>query len=328
MSGKIRKIAVLTSGGDSPGMNPAIRAVVRASVYYKKEVVGVFRGYDGLVEGDFIELDARGVKNILHRGGTFLKSARSESFRTPEGRQQAAQQMKDRGIDALVVIGGDGSFTGAKIFEAETGIKTIGIPGTIDNDLAGTDYTLGFDTALNTVVEAVDKIRDTAHSHNRLFFVEVMGRDTGFIALQSGLAIGALDMVLPEEHQSSWDELTQYLEKAFEAQKTSNIVMVAEGSKVGDAYSIAERAKQLYPNIDTKVTVLGHLQRGGAPSCKDRVLASLLGVSSVEHLLNGKSGGMVGEICGKVVFTPFEEAIGKKKKLDTQLLKIGRILSI
>ncbi len=328
MSEKIKKIAVLTSGGDAPGMNPAIRSVVRSAVYYNKEVVGVYRGYDGLVEGDFIDLDARSVKNILHRGGTFLKSARSEVFRTPEGRQKAAQNLRDHNVQALVVIGGDGSFTGANIFERETGIKTIGIPGTIDNDLAGTDYTLGFDTALNTVVNAVDKIRDTAHSHNRLFFVEVMGRDTGFIALQSGLAIGALDMVLPEENQSTWDELTQYLDKAFANQKTSNIVMVAEGSKVGDAYSIAKKVKEKYPEVDPKVTVLGHIQRGGAPSCKDRVLASLLGVAAIEHLIRGESGGMVGEICHRVVFTPFDEAIGKKKRLDTQLLKIARILSI
>jgi 6-phosphofructokinase 1 len=322
----IKTIGVLTSGGDAPGMNAAIRAVVRTGRYYNKQVVGVRRGYQGLIEGDFQPLDSRSVKQILSLGGTFLKTARSQEFRTPEGRQKAYDHIKAAGIDALVVIGGDGSFTGAHIISEETGIPVVGIPGTIDNDLYGTDFTIGYDTATNVVVEAVDKIRDTANSHDRMFFVEVMGRDTGFIALRTAVATGALDVILPEENQP-FEDLVAAIEKAAKTGKTSNIIIVAEGNRLGSTFEIAERVGALYPNLETKVTILGHIQRGGSPTCYDRILASKLGVAAVEGLLNGKTDVMAGVTGPDITFTFLQKAIQNKAPLNLELLRISKILA-
>lgn len=327
MENSIKTLAVLTSGGDSPGMNAAIRAVVRACSYYNKEVFGIYEGYKGLIEGSIEKLNARSVKNILNRGGTFLKSSRSEEFRTPEGRKKAFENVKKFNIDALVLIGGNGTFTGAHIFYEEFGIPVIGIPGTIDNDLYGSDYTLGFDTATNVVVDCIDKIRDTAESHNRMFLVEVMGRDSGFIALRSAVASGALDVILPEE-DSPMEDLISEITKGAANQKTHKLIVVAEGNKLGDTFSIAKELGSKFPEIDTKVTILGHLQRGGAPSCLDRILASELGVAAVEGLLAGKTDLMVGSQNKKLCFTPLIESITKKAELDPELLRISKILSI
>ena len=323
----MKKIAVLTSGGDSPGMNAAIRAVVRTAVYNDCEVVGVFQGYQGLVRGDFKRLHVRSVAKILGRGGTILKSARSEEFRTEEGRRAAHAHLLANEIDGLVVIGGNGTFTGAKLLHEETGFPVIGVPGTIDNDLAGTDYTIGFDTATNTVVEAVDKIRDTADSHNRLFFVEVMGRDSGFIALQTGIATGAIAVMTPETGLGI-DDLIEILEKGRKSNKTSSIVMVAEGHPMGGAFEIARRVHEQYSHYDVRVTVLGHLQRGGDPSCFDRVLASRLGVAAVEGLISGKTNVMAGFVNDALVFYPFEEAIKNKTASLDDEVRIANILSI
>lgn len=327
MAQEIKTIGVLTSGGDAPGMNAAIRAVVRAGAFYNKKVFGIYEGYQGLIEGNIKELSARSVKNILNRGGTILKSSRSEEFRTAEGRKKAFENLKKHNIDALVLIGGDGTFTGGHVFTSEFDIPTIGIPGTIDNDLFGTDYTLGFDTATNVVIECIDKIRDTAESHSRLFFVEVMGRDSGFIALRAGLASGALDVVLPEE-DSPLSDLLNELEKGESNQKTNKLVVVAEGNSLGNTYSIAEKVHEKFPHLESKVTILGHLQRGGSPSCLDRVLASRLGVAAVEGLLEGKSKVMAGEINHEVVFTSFNEAINNKVIINKELIRISKILSI
>jgi 6-phosphofructokinase 1 len=323
----MQKIGVLTSGGDAPGMNAAIRAVVRTAVYYQREVVGVMRGFQGLIDGEFQDLDSRSVKHILSQGGTFLKSARSEEFRTGDGRARAFEQVQKAGIEGLVIIGGNGSFTGGHLFQKEYKVPVIGIPGTIDNDLYGTDFTLGYDSATNVVVECVDKIRDTASSHNRLFFVEVMGRDTGFIALRTAVATGALDVVLPEEN-CSWDDLLKEVERGFANRKTSNIIVTAEGNHLGTTFEIADRIKEHHPHIDTKVTILGHLQRGGAPSCYDRILASKLGVAAVEGLLNGKNDVMCGVVNNQVTFTFLQQAIKNKVPLNMELLRISRILSI
>jgi 6-phosphofructokinase 1 len=327
MSAKIQSIGVLTSGGDSPGMNAAIRAVVRTSIFYHRKIFGVYRGYDGLIQGDYIDLNAKSVNKILNLGGTILKSARSEEFMTKEGRNRAYEAMRKAGIDALVTIGGNGTFTGAQIFQDEFDIPVIGIPGTIDNDLYGTDFTVGFDTATNTVIEAVDKIRDTASSHNRLFIVEVMGRDAGFIALRSGLATGALAMVLPEDN-ASMDDLVAELERGAANKKTSNIVITAEGNKLGNSFEIAEKIKEHFPQIDCKVTILGHLQRGGSPSCFDRILASRLGVAAVEGLLNDKRGKMAGIVDDELTFTDLQQAVKNKAQLNNELLRISKILSI
>lgn len=324
---KIKKIGVLTSGGDSPGMNAAIRSVVRSACYYGIQCAGIKLGYEGLIADKIIELGPRSVRNLINRGGTELKSARSLEFRTPEGRIKAAENVKKNNIDALVVIGGDGSFTGANIFEKEHGIPFIGIPGTIDNDIFGTDYTLGYDTAMNTVVEAIDKIRDTATSHNRVFFVEVMGRDAGFIALNTGIATGALDILIPEK-KDSVEDLFSSLEKAQEKGKTSSIIVVAEGDKLGGVYDLAKFTQMKYPHFDVRVTVLGHIQRGGTPSVADRVLAARLGLAAVEGLMAGKSNVMAGMRSNKVVFTPIEEAIKKHNEIDKDLLKIADILAI
>lgn len=323
----IRKIGVLTSGGDAPGMNAAVRAVVRAAIFNGVHVAGIYRGYQGLMEGDIQELTARSVNHILQRGGTILKSARSADFRTEAGRAKAFEKLNENGIDALVTIGGDGSFAGAHIFNQEFNIPIIGVPGTIDNDLRGTDFTIGFDTALNTVVDAVDKIRDTAASHNRLFFVEVMGRDAGFIAAHAGLASGALAVLIPERNMSI-EDLVERLSEARRHNKSSSIVIVAEGGKSGNATEIATKVHQLAPYYETKVTILGHIQRGGSPSCFDRNLASRLGVAAVENLIAGKTDKMVGAINQKIVLTPFAEAISEKLTINPEMLRIADILSI
>ena len=326
MSTEINNIAVLTSGGDAPGMNAAIRAVVRTALYHGKRVFGVYRGYEGMIENDIIELSSSSVKHILALGGTFLKSARSQEFRTPEGRAKAAKNLRDRDIDALIVIGGDGSFTGALKLAEEHGIKVIGVPGTIDNDLFGTDYTIGYDTATNTVIESVDKIRDTASSHNRLFLVEVMGRDTGYIAASTGLATGALSIILPEK-KNTYNELFKDLRSAQANKKTSNIIMVAEGNHLGDIFDIASAVRKEFPSIDVKVTTLGHTQRGGSPSTNDRVLASVLGHYAIKGLIEGQEKVMSGMINQKVVFTPLSDAITKTTELDYEMLTIAKILA-
>ncbi|WP_316810512.1 6-phosphofructokinase [Pedobacter heparinus] len=325
---KIKNIGVLTSGGDAPGMNAAIRAVVRAAIYYDLDVTGILRGYEGLVHGDFIEMNRKSVANIIQRGGTILKTARSEAFKTKEGREQAHEQLKKHNIDALIVIGGDGTFTGANLFTNEFNFPVVGLPGTIDNDLQGTDFTIGYDTAINTVVNAVDKIRDTAESHDRLFIVEVMGRDSGLIALRSGIGVGAEAILIPEANMGV-DGLITRLENGRK-DKASKIVIVAEGDEVGGAFNVGEALKEKFPNYDIRVSVLGHIQRGGKPSCMDRVLASRFGVAAVEGVLAGQSGVMVGQVNREIVFTRFDHAI---KHIDAQQvspawLKLVEILSL
>lgn len=324
----IKKVGVLTSGGDSPGMNAAIRSVVRTCAYYNLSCVGIYRGYQGMIEGDFKEMGPRSVHNIINKGGTILKSARSKDFMTPEGRAKAYQNLKDANIDALVVIGGDGSFTGAMVFNKEFGIPVMGIPGTIDNDIFGTSHTLGYDTALNTVVEVIDKIRDTASSHNRLFFIEVMGRDAGYIALNAGIGAGAEEILIPEENLGL-DRLVESLRRSKANGKSSSIVVVAEGDKTGrNVFELKDYVDQNMPEYDVRVSVLGHMQRGGAPSCFDRVLASRLGVKAVEALFDGKSNYMVGLINDKVALTPLELAIKGHTEIDQELLRVSDIMSI
>jgi 6-phosphofructokinase 1 len=327
MNTAISKIGVFTSGGDAPGMNAAIRAVVRAAIYYKKEVFGIMRGYEGMIEGDIVKLGARSVGNILQRGGTILKSARSQEFRTPEGRKKAFDQLKKHGIDALIAIGGDGTFAGLHRFFEEYKLPSVCIPGTIDNDIAGTDYTIGYDTATNTAVEAIDKIRDTALSHNRLFFVEVMGRNSGYIAINSGIAGGAGAIIIPEDHLT-FDELYAILKPGEETAKKSNVVVVAEGSKIGGAIELARKVAERSAYFDIKVTILGHLQRGGSPTYFDRVLASKLGVAAVEGLLNGQQDVMVGIQENKITYTPFERVIAGTHAINEEDLRIAKILSI
>lgn len=325
--GRIRKVAVFTSGGDAPGMNAAIRAVVRSAIFNNLQVAGIYRGFEGMIEGDIEPLTARSVNQILQRGGTVLKSARSKDFKTKSGRAKAFEKLKSNGIDAIVAIGGDGTFAGARQFNEEFNFPFIGIPCTIDNDLIGTDNTIGFDTALNTVIDAVDKIRDTAASHNRLFFVEVMGRDAGFIAAHAGLASGALAILVPERNMTI-DDLVERLSDARRHNKTSSIVIVAEGGKSGNATEIADKVTKQAPYYETKVTILGHIQRGGPPTCMDRNLASRLGVAAIEKLLKGERDGMVGIVNQKVIITPFAEATSDKLTLDPELLRIADILSI
>lgn len=322
----IEHIGILTSGGDAPGMNAAIRAAVRTAHFHGLKVSGVQEGYDGMIRGDIRPLGVRDVSNIIQRGGTILRSARSEEFRTVEGRRKAARSLAQAGIDGLVAIGGDGTFTGATFLEREHGVAIIGIPGTIDNDLGGTDITLGFDTATNTAVEAIDRIRDTASSHDRLFFVEVMGRTSGAIALQCGIAAGAEYVLLPERRESI-NDLIAALEQASTT-KSSVIVIVAEGDEEGDAFTVARKVKERFSHYDTRVSVLGHLQRGGSPTVTDRVLASRLGVAAVEALRDGERGRMAGVVNGKVVLTPFPETIGSKRELSPELLRISAILAI
>lgn len=317
----------MTSGGDSPGMNAAIRAVVRTCAYYQIKCVGIKMGYQGLIENQVMELGARSVRHIINRGGTFLQTARSEEFRSFEGRQKAFENVKKSKLDALVVIGGDGSFTGATIFHKEFGIPFIGVPGTIDNDIFGTDFTIGYDTALNTAVEAIDRIRDSATSHNRVFFVEVMGRDAGFIALNSGIASGAQDILIPEE-KDSLNDLFKSLKKSEQSGKNSSIVVIAEGEELGNIYDLAKITKDKFPGYEIRVTVLGHIQRGGNPSCMDRVLASRLGFAAVEALLDGKTDVMAGLRSNKIVYTPIQEAIKKHNEIDSELIKVAKILAI
>ncbi len=327
MSNKIKKIGVFTSGGDSPGMNAAVRSVVRTCAYHNIECVGIYRGYEGLMEGDFEPMNARSVKGIINKGGTILKSARSKEFRTKEGREKAYSQLQKAGVDALVPIGGDGTFTGALIFNQEFNFPVIGIPGTIDNDIFGTTHTLGFDTAQNTVVDAIDKIRDTASSHNRLFFIEVMGRDVGHIALNTGIAGGAEEILIPEENLGL-DRLVESLRRSRKSGKSSSIVVVAEGDKIGkNIFELKEYVDQNMEGYDVRVSVLGHMQRGGSPSCFDRVLASRMGVKAVESLLEGKSNYMVGLLQNKMALTPLDNAIKGKSKINLELLRVSDIMS-
>ncbi|MCH7408542.1 6-phosphofructokinase [Belliella sp. DSM 111904] len=322
----IKRIGVLTSGGDAPGMNAAIRAVVRAGFYYNLEMYGIYRGYEGMINDEIKKLETKNIAHVLERGGTFLKSARSAEFRTPEGRQKAYDNLQKHGIDALVVIGGDGSLTGAHLFFQEFGIPAIGLPGTIDNDLSGTDSTIGFDTACNTAIQAIDKIRDTATSHDRLFFVEVMGRDAGFIAINAGIGSAAAATLIPEKKMPI-ERLVERLKARKKAMKQSNIVIVAEGGKSGGAAEIADKIKKQLPSYDIKVTILGHLQRGGSPSSFDRVLASKLGVAAVEGLMQGKYDVMAGVINNKIVYTPITKAIVDDKEVDEDDFRIAKILS-
>ncbi len=327
MGKDIKRIAVFTSGGDAPGMNAALRAVVRTAAHRDLHVHGVFRGYEGMIDGELKRLEIRDVGNIIHRGGTFLKTARSARFMTPEGRRIAYESLIAFDIDACVAIGGNGTFTGADIFSKEYKIPFIGIPGTIDNDLYGTDYTIGFDTAINTAVEAVDKIRDTADSHNRLFFVEVMGRNSGFIALSTGIGSGAESVLIPEVN-ASLGGLIEKLKKGARRKKLFSIVIVAEGNKEGGATAIAQKVQEAFDYYDTKVAIIGHLQRGGSPTCFDRVLASRLGFAAVEGLLSGKKNVMAGIVNNKVTYTPFQEAITKEKPLEEDLVRMAVILAM
>lgn len=324
---KIKKVGVLTSGGDSPGMNAAIRAVTRTSLYYDLEVVGIRHGYEGMIHGHFKKFKSYMVSDIIQRGGTILKSARSDDFKKKEGRQQAYENLKSEGIDAVIAIGGDGTFRGARELTEEYDIPVVGIPGTIDNDLYGTDYTIGYDSALNTIVEAVDKIRDTASSHNRLFFVEVMGRDAGFLALRSAIAVGAEAVLIPEIQQDT-KTLKEYLETGYKRKKFSNIILVAEGDETGGAFNIAKEAQKDFQEYDMRVTVLGHIQRGGSPSAFDRVIASEMGVASVEALLDNQNSIMVGMMNREIVHVPFNRTIKHHKDINRRLLEVLEILSI
>lgn len=323
---KLQKIGVFTSGGDAPGMNAAIRAVTRAALANKLKVVGIRRGYQGMIEGDFINLKSNDVSGILQTGGTMLKTARSAEFRTPEGREKAYQQLKKAEIDAVVVIGGDGSFTGALVMSQEYDISFIGIPGTIDNDMYGTDYTIGYDTALNTVVEAVDKIKDTARSHGRIFFVEVMGREAGLLALNSGIACGAEVILIPESRVQH-DQLKKFLNKGYKSKETSGIVMVAEGDEAGGALKIAEDVRKEHPDLDVRVSILGHIQRGGRPTAKDRVNATKMGVAAVDALLDDQKSIMIGLDNEKIVHVPFNKAVKLNHSIDTNLLDIHKLLN-
>lgn len=327
MKTEIRRLAVYSSGGDAPGMNAAIRAVVRTASYYDLHVFGIYRGYEGMIDGDIVRLDKGDVGNIIHRGGTILKTARSTRFRTPEGRKLAYEALIANDIDALIAIGGDGTFTGGKIFFEEYGIPVIGIPGTIDNDLFGTDYTIGFDTAVNTAIEAVDRIRDTADSHNRLFFVEVMGRDTGYIALNTGIGSGAGAILIPES-SIDVETLIKHLEKTAKRQKLFSLIIVAEGNENGNAQKLASEIRDRFPDYDPKVTIIGHLQRGGAPSALDRLIASRMGFKAVEAIIEGHTNKMVGIQNNQMKLIPFEDAINKSKDIDKDLLRMAEILSL
>lgn len=327
MSTSIENIGVFTSGGDAPGMNAAIRAVVRTALYYNIQVTGIRRGYEGMINGDMFMMDRRSVANIVQRGGTILKTARSEQFKTPEGRKLAYEQLQKHKIDALVAIGGDGTFTGAKIFGHEFNMPVVGLPGTIDNDLFGTDFTIGYDTAINTVVDAVDKIRDTAESHDRLFIVEVMGRDCGLIALRTGIATGAEAILIPET-TTGIESVFARLERG-RRHKSSKVIIVAEAEEAsGGAFEIGDQIKEKYPNYDTRVSILGHIQRGGRPTCMDRVLASRVGVAAVEALLDGHRNEMIGLVHNDISYTDFEHAIKHNTEINPNFLKIVEILSL
>ena len=322
----MKKIGVFTSGGDAPGMNACIRAVVRSAAFHKVEVMGIKRGYQGMIDDEFINLQKSDVANIIQNGGTMLKTARSKEFMTPEGRQKAYQNIQKHGIEGLVCIGGNGTYTGAGIFFEEFGIPSIGAPGTIDNDLYGTDYTIGFDTAVNTALDAIDKIRDTADAHNRIFFIEVMGRDSGFIALNAGIAGGSEGILLPEV-MNDYEALKSHFADDKRRTKEFSIVIVAEGETEGKTYQLAERFKADFPECDLRVTVLGHVQRGGRPTANDRILASLLGNAAVEQLLAGKTNLCVGVINHALALVSFQEAINSKKTIDPSLWQLSKVLS-
>lgn len=324
---RIRKVGVLTSGGDSPVMNAAIRAVVRSAIFHGLEVAGIRRGYQGMIDDEISEMNTHDVGGIIFRGGTVLRSARSEAFRTVEGRKKAYANLQKHGIDALVVIGGDGSFKGAEVFQNEFGIPCVGAPGTIDNDLKGTDMTIGYDTAVNTAMEAIDKIKDTADAHDRIFIVEVMGRDAGFIALRSGLSTGAEGILVPELHKEP-ELLLENLNHRLHKRRKSAVIVVAEGDQSGGALNFSEVVQNHFPDADIRVTILGHIQRGGSPTAQDRILASRMGVGAVEALLDGKSSVMIGIVNGKVHHTPFKLATKHHTKLSDELIRLNKILSI
>ena len=323
---KVTKIGVLTSGGDAPGMNAAVRAVVRTGIYHGMEVYGIMRGYSGMIEDDIFKMDSRSVANIIQRGGTILKTARSKEFFEKEGRQKAYENLKKRGIDGLVIIGGDGSFRGAQKFSNEFDIPCIGLPGTIDKDIAGSDFTIGFDTAVNTAVEAIDKIRDTADAHDRLFIVEVMGRDAGYIALHSGIATGAENILIPET-KTDINELIASLSEKEKRKKLVNLIVVAEGDDFGGGNEVAAVIKERLPNADTRVCILGHIQRGGSPTCLDRLIASRMGYHAVESLILGRYNVMVGILNNKMNYIPLDNAIKAKQKISEDWLKIVKILA-
>jgi 6-phosphofructokinase 1 len=324
----MKRIAVFTSGGDAPGMNACIRAVVRGAAFHKVEVVGIVRGYNGMIKGDFMPMESKSVSNIIQRGGTILKSARSKEFMTPEGRAKAYEQLKAAGIEGLVAIGGNGTFTGAEIFYNEFKIPTVGAPGTIDNDLYGTDYTIGYDTAVNTALDSLDKIRDTADSHDRIFVVEVMGRDSGYIAIESGISGGAEVVMIPEQ-QVPVSDVVKVLKQGLNRKKSSSIVVVAEGEEEGNAVKVADKIKRsIEQNIDIRVTTLGHIQRGGSPTAYDRILASRLGLGALEGLLRGEKNVMVGVVNNRLIYTPFHETITKKKPISDDLIRMVNILGV
>ena len=326
MSKNIKRIAVFTSGGDAPGMNAAIRAVVRTATYHNLHIYGIYRGYEGMISGDIKRLETSNVGNIIHRGGTILKTSRSKDFRKKSGRKVAHESLLAHDIDACIVIGGNGSFTGAHVFSKEYDIPFIGIPGTIDNDLYGTDFTIGFDTAVNTAIEAVDRIRDTADSHNRLFFVEVMGRHAGFIALNTGIGGGAGSIIIPEK-TTKIEDLKKLLKKSAKRKKLFSVIIVAEGNKLGSASEIAEIVGREL-DYETKVTIIGHLQRGGSPSGADRVLASRLGYAAVDSLLHGHRNVMVGVVNNQIVLTSLKDATKQTKKVKNGLLEMAEILAL
>lgn len=327
MKYQIKCIGILTSGGDAPGMNAAIRAVTRAAIFQGIKVKGIYRGYRGLISGEIREFQTQSVSNIIQQGGTILRTARSDEFMTEEGRQKAYENLKKEEIDALVVLGGDGTFTGARVFAQEFNVPVVGVPCTIDNDVCGTDYTIGYDTALNTIVEAVDKIRDTANSHERLFFVEVMGRDAGFLALNSALASGAEAAIIPEIVTGE-DQLESLIQRGFRKTKNSSIVLVAESDATGGAIGVAQRLKETHPEYDSRITILGHLQRGGTPSAMDRILASRLGAAAIDALIEEQRNVMVGINNDKVVYVPFTKAIKDDKPVDIRLMEVLKTLSV
>jgi 6-phosphofructokinase 1 len=323
----MKRIAVFTSGGDSPGMNACIRAVVRTAIYHGIEVFGIRRGYNGLIKGEFVRMESSSVSNTIQKGGTILKSARSNEFMSPEGRKQAFEHLQNYEIDGLVAIGGNGTFTGATLFYEEFGLPIVGAPGTIDNDLFGTDYTIGYDTAVNTALDAIDKIRDTADSHERVFFIEVMGRDSGYIAMPCAIGGGAEIVLIPETKTTIKDVITT-LQEGWSRSKTSFIIVIAEGDEEGNATEVAARVKEAIPQMDARVTILGHVQRGGSPTAADRLLASQIGIACVEGLLNGKKDVMAGIVNSKLIYTPFKDTITKKKIINQRFVRMVEILSV
>jgi 6-phosphofructokinase 1 len=326
MKQKVSKIGVMTSGGDSPGMNAAIRAVVRTAIYNGLEVYGIMRGYSGMVEDDIVKMESRSVANIIQRGGTVLKTARCKEFFDYEGRKKAYENLKKRGIDGLVIIGGDGSFRGAQTFSNEFDIPCVGLPGTIDKDIAGTDFTIGFDTAVNTAVEAIDKIRDTADAHDRLFVIEVMGRDAGYIALHSGIATGAENILIPEK-KTDIENIVAGLAEKEKRQKLVNLIVVAEGEEFGGATEVANIIKKKLPKQEVRVAILGHIQRGGSPTCIDRLIASRMGYHAVESLMEGRHNVFVGIVNNRMHYIPLNEAVKKKQRISDEWMKIVKILS-